>query len=71
MFNRAILIGLAVLLACVVAPAQFRRGGGNAPKEGADAPDFNLKVLKTKKKKIKLSSYEGKKPVALIFGSYT
>jgi len=46
-------------------------------KAGDDAPDFELTVLDRKnpnKKtsdKIKLSSFEGKKPVVLFFGSYT
>jgi len=41
-----------------------------APKQGAAAPDFTLKTLDGKKK-VRLSSFKGKKPVALIFGSYT
>lgn len=57
-----------------------------APKVGAKAPDFELVVLPKKDAKsgdekkakkaakaelVKLSSFQGKKPVALIFGSYT
>ena len=56
-----------------------------APKAGDKAPDFELVVLPTPKKEgdgkkaaakskaefVKLSSFKGKKPVALIFGSYT
>ncbi|MCX8229221.1 MAG: hypothetical protein OTJ44_04630 [Planctomycetota bacterium] len=50
------------------------------PRANEIAPDFDLVILekstgkKTKKKSIKrlkLSSFQGKKPVALIFGSYT
>ncbi len=38
---------------------------------GEQAPDFELPMVKSPKKTIKLSSFAGKKPVALIFGSYT
>ena len=53
-----------------------RGGGGSAPEEGTDAPDFELayasKDGKAKGgKKVRLSSFEGDKPVALVFGSYT
>ena len=37
---------------------------------GDPAPDFTLPDLK-KTKDVKLSSFQGKKPVVLIFGSYT
>lgn len=47
-----------------------RRIRAVAPKVGALAPDFTLKTVDGKKKE-RLSSYKGKKPVALIFGSYT
>jgi hypothetical protein len=39
-------------------------------KPGDMAPDFELKTLDGKRT-VKLSSFRGKKPVALIFGSYT
>lgn len=52
-----------------------------APSEGDQAPDFVLETLIPKKKgkteksdkteKVRLSSFKGKKPVALVFGSYT
>jgi cytochrome oxidase Cu insertion factor (SCO1/SenC/PrrC family) len=38
--------------------------------EGDAAPDFTLKSLDGKTT-TKLSSFRGKKPVALVFGSYT
>ena len=41
------------------------------PKVGDAAPDFELPMLGMKDTKVKLSSFTGKKPVALIFGSYT
>ena len=37
---------------------------------GDRAPDFTLPDLK-KTREVKLSSFHGKKPVVLIFGSYT
>ena len=58
-----------------------------APKVGQDAPDFELQrvivsakdakekatksATKKKPKTLKLSSFEGKKPVVLVFGSFT
>ena len=52
-----------------------RRGGGRsagaAPAVGDQAPDFDLPLVKDAEQSIKLSSFRGKKPVALIFGSYT
>ena len=61
--------------------AQERRMRGRtdrAPKVGQDAPDFELqrvmvskKDTKKKPKTLKLSSFEGKKPVVLVFGSFT
>ena len=39
-------------------------------KVGDVAPDFQLKSPDGKKE-VKLSDYQGKKPVALVFGSYT
>jgi hypothetical protein len=47
------------------------RGAGGVPKIGDVAPDFELPLAKTPKKSVKLSSFKDKKPVALIFGSYT
>ena len=41
-----------------------------APAIGADAPDFRLPRLGSAEQ-VQLSSFCGRKPVALIFGSYT
>ncbi len=41
-----------------------------APEVGADAPDFHLPRLGSAER-VRLSSFRGRKPVALIFGSYT
>ena len=41
-----------------------------APAVGANAPDFRLPRL-GRDEQVQLSSFRGRKPVALIFGSYT
>jgi len=41
-----------------------------APKVGNDAPLFTLKTLNGERA-VDLSKFKGKKPVCLIFGSYT
>ena len=80
--TRLIAAALAVLLCCSIAVAQRPprpggqpggRPGGRQPdrlKEGDDAPNFSLKTLDGKQT-VKLSEFRGKKPVAMIFGSYT
>lgn len=40
------------------------------PHEGETPPDFNLKRMGSDQR-VRLSSFQGKKPVALVFGSYT
>ena len=42
----------------------------NVPKVGEMAPDFELKTTDGKRS-VKLSSFRGKQPVVLIFGSFT
>ena len=44
--------------------------GSSQLKAGDLAPDFELKTLDGRQT-VKLSSFRGQKPVALIFGSYT
>lgn len=46
------------------------RWGEGKLKVGGAAPDFNLKMLDSQER-VRLSSFAGKKPVALILGSYT
>ncbi len=41
-----------------------------APKAGDEAPDFELGDARGENR-VRLSDLQGKKPVALIFGSYT
>jgi Ca2+-binding EF-hand superfamily protein len=45
--------------------------GTTAPVVGSVAPDFSLSQVQDSSKSVKLSSFTGKKPVALIFGSCT
>ena len=41
-----------------------------APKEGDEAPDFELSDVNGENP-VRLSDFRGKKPVALVFGSFT
>ena len=47
------------------------RGSSEAPSVGEQAPDFKLTEILDETKEIKLSSFAGSKPVALVFGSCT
>ena len=47
------------------------RGRSEAPSVGEQAPDFKLTEILNETKEIKLSSFSGNKPVALVFGSCT
>ena len=40
------------------------------PHNGETPPDFNLKRMGSEER-VRLSGFKGKKPVALVFGSYT
>ena len=63
---------LAAVLGCTttdsVSDSGNRRGG---PRVGDLAPDFSLSVLNEEGRQVTLSSFAGRKPVVLIFGSYT
>jgi hypothetical protein len=39
--------------------------------EGELAPDFSLRTAKDRGHRVALSSYQGQRPVVLVFGSYT
>ena len=47
------------------------RTASSAPQQGDAAPDFELPYADDKAKTVRLSSFAGKRPVALVFGSYT
>ena len=49
----------------------FSERATNGPKPGDEAPDFELPLLGDSTRKVRLSSFRGKKPVALIFRSFT
>ena len=75
----ALVYCLALLLLAGGEP-QDRRGSqrGKGVEEGKEAPDFKLKKLLTSDVErtgetefVTLSEFEKKKPVVLIFGSYT
>ena len=68
---------LMVVCACLIASDLFAqrpggrgRGRSDTIKAGDTAPDFTLKSADGKKT-MRLSEYRGKRPVALVFGSYT
>jgi hypothetical protein len=74
----AFLAGVALALLSLPVDAQDRpllpRPGhhpGNVLKPGDPAPDFTLKILGGKDETVTLSSFKGRKPVLLAFGSYT
>lgn len=47
-----------------------RRHNSSAPKPGDLAPDFELWDT-SGERRLRLSDFRGKKPVALVFGSFT
>jgi len=51
--------------------AEQRRREEAAPNVGDPAPDFELPTLGDRERKVRLSDFRGKRPVALLFGSYT
>jgi hypothetical protein len=80
-YSKAMKLAMALLLASLAfvhgqpPPAaralmeKMGRGEGSL-KPGDPAPDFSLRVAKSGRK-VRLSSFKGKRPVALVFGSYT
>lgn len=73
--KRSIVTSLVVvMMSCVMCSAQQRRPGDFRQdvelKVGDPAPDFDLKKLHGMGN-VKLSTFKGKRPVVLIFGSYT
>lgn len=74
-------VALALVCTFGIAPAQqdrtkervwvekMGRGDGGL-KPGDNAPDFNLKKLRSEVR-MRLSDFRGVRPVALVFGSYT
>jgi len=54
-----------------VSPPAAGNRAAKLPQPGDLAPDFELPMLGMKGTTVKLSSFRGDRPVALIFGSYT
>jgi hypothetical protein len=70
-FKIALIVAVSGILAGQQSPdlSSFGRGEGKY-RPGDPAPDFRLKRLHSSDE-VALSSFRGKKPVALVFGSYT
>ena len=78
---RLLALGVLVFLALAGDDAGARRRGqrrqDNSPKIGDKAPDFDLLTLESllgkskAPKKVRLSSFRGKKPVVFVLSSYT
>lgn len=65
----------AALVAAAAVPGFAQRSAGSAarseaPQAGQPAPEVTLRKLDSDQT-VKLSQFRGKKPVLLIFGSYT
>ena len=76
-WSRCVVVVLAGALLAGSALAQEREGreprrsaDREAPKVGDTAPLFTLKTLDGKRE-VSLDSFRGKRPVMVIFGSYT
>jgi hypothetical protein len=61
----------ALVWAALPAPQMWLWARKGTLHEGARAPDFNLRTVKDRNQRVALSSYQGQRPVVLVFGSYT
>ncbi len=70
-----IAIAFLTLASLALAQDKGRPPQGNGVDAGKEAVDFKLKRLKSdpkeKDEEVQLSSFKDKKPVLLVFGSYT
>jgi len=66
----AVFLAVSLCVPCLAQRTKRDRPREGSLKVGDTAPDFNLKRLHGKGR-VKLSDFKGKKPVVLIFGSYT
>ncbi|MBI2923640.1 MAG: redoxin domain-containing protein [Planctomycetes bacterium] len=65
---------LLLLASAAVAEDKDRRNPGPpppGPAVGRLAPDFEIARLDDPEKTVRLSDFRGRKPVVLVFGSYT
>lgn len=61
-----------IVIMCLLFMFNNASAGDNAPSEGSEAPNFKLGVVGSDPgRTFELSEFRGKKPVVLIFGSYT
>ena len=66
-----LLLFILVLIPVIASSQRGRsRGDDGAPKKGDVAPTFTLKTLDGKKE-VDIAKLVGRKPIILIFGSYT
>jgi hypothetical protein len=61
----------AVVFGGLPAPRMWLWARHGTLDEGEVAPDFSLRTVKDRNQRVSLSSYRGKQPVVLVFGSYT
>ena len=61
----------AVVFGGLPAPRMWLWARKGTLDEGEPAPDFSLRTVKDRNQRVSLSSYRGKQPVVLVFGSYT
>jgi hypothetical protein len=61
----------AVVFVGLPAPRMWLWARKGTLAEGEAAPDFSLRTVKDRNQRVSLSSYRGKQPVVLVFGSYT
>jgi hypothetical protein len=60
-----------VVWAALPAPKMWLWARKGTLAEGERAPDFDLRTAKDRQQRVALSSYQGQRPVVLVFGSYT
>ncbi len=66
----AVFLALAFIPACVAGQMDRFQQDGGAPEVGDVAPTFKLKTLGGQRE-VDIKKLIGKKPIILIFGSYT
>jgi len=61
----------AVVFGGLPAPRMWLWARKGTLADGDVAPDFSLRTVKDRNQRVALSSYHGRQPVVLVFGSYT
>lgn len=70
MFRYSMAAGICLFTSIALAQPKGDRPKEGTLKVGDAAPDFKLKKMEAKGE-VQLSSFRDKKPVVLVFGSYT